>query len=708
MTTFPPYVQLDSGSSAMVIGTASGTPEIVHWGSQLGDDLNEAAIRGLFSDSIAHNDSDIVSARGVWRENARGHLGRPTLVAHRSGLDFSPLFELQELDQDGNQLTLVSADAHAGIAVMALFEALGHGLFRVSYSVENRGSTPLTVNDFDVWLPLPDRAVESMDFTGRWAKERQPQRRDIQFGVWMREGREGRPGFDHTIAQLALTRNANFQTGEVWSTGVEFSANPRYGLEMQPTGKKSMVAGMVLLPGEVILSPGATHHAAPVIAGYSKFGLDGLTSNHHEWIRSRSNHPTKAKPRPLTLNVWEAVYFNHNFDKLSELADVASAVGVERMVLDDGWFGSRRDDRSGLGDWTVSEEVWPEGLTPLIDKVTSLGMEFGLWFEGEMVNPDSDLYRAHPDWILKVGDRVPPEGRHQQVLDFTNEEAFAFILESVSAVLGAHKISYIKWDHNRALVDPAHEDRPSVVTQTRAIYRMFDELKSRFPGLEIESCSSGGARIDLGMVQHADRFWTSDCNEAKERQDIQRYTQMVIPPEMLGTHVGPTMSHQTGRVLSLNFRALTALFGHAGIEWDITEATAEERRTLTEWATYYKANRELLHSGKVVRVDQPDPAISLYGVVAHDHSHALFAYFALDTLAGSTAPRFTIPGLEAGRTYRVRAAFPTGVPPHAHNEMPGWVNEEVTLMTGAVLESIGLLAPVIAPESGFVIECEAV
>lgn len=707
MSTIPPVVHLESGTASLVIGTHAGTPEVLHWGSALEGSLGEQEVTSLFSESIAHNDSDIVSPFGIWRENGRGHLGRPTLVAHRDGLDFSPLFVLKSVEQKADKAIFHSVDDYAAIAVSAEFEAIGFGLFRVTYLLENRGASALTVNDFDVWLPLPDRATESMDFTGRWAKERQAQRREIQFGTWMREGREGRPGFDHSIVQLAMTTHASFQEGEVWAAGVEFSGNPRYGIEMQPTGKKSMVAGMVLLPGEIILQPGAQHRSAPVIAGFSAEGFDGVTSSYHEWIRSRSTHPTQTKPRPLTLNVWEAVYFNHNLEKLSQLADVAAEVGVERMVLDDGWFGSRRDDYSGLGDWTVSDEVWPDGLDPLIDKVTSLGMEFGLWFEGEMVNPDSDLYRAHPDWILKVADRVPPEGRHQQVLDFTNEEAYSFILESVSAVLSAHNISYIKWDHNRALVDPAHQGHPSVVTQTQAIYRMFDELKSRFPGLEIESCSSGGARIDLGMVGHADRFWTSDCNEAKERQHIQRYTQMAIPPEMLGTHVGPTASHQTGRVLSLNFRALTALFGHAGMEWDITEATQDERQVLAQWANYYKAHRDLLHSGKVVRVDQPDEAIWVHGVIAHNQSRALFAYAAMDTLAGSTAPRFTLPGLNASTTYSIRAAFPTGVPPHAHNTLPGWMTDGATL-TGSMMQSVGLVAPVIAPESGFVIEVEAV
>ena len=695
------YLSIASGNNQLVLANHFGSVQVLHWGAKLSPD--EQFDPSWLGQVRAENDSDITGPFGLWRENSRGHTGRPSLIAHRAGLDFSPKFAVVEFSQTEERILVVGNDESTQLEIRSEFVSVGQGLFRVAQKVTNLGEGDLVINDFDCWLPLPVRAVESMDFGGKWGKERQPQRRDIQFGLWLREGREGRPGFDHSVAKFAMTRNTDFQTGEVWALGIEFSGNPKYGIEKTPTGATSIMAGTLLLPGEIILGHGESFEAPTALAGYSSEGLDGITSVFHEWIRARQDHPTKIRPRPLTLNVWEAVYFDHRREKLDQLAEIAAEIGVERLVLDDGWFGARRDDKRGLGDWFVSSEAWPEGLNPFIEKVNSLGMEFGLWFEGEMVNADSDLYRAHPDWILHVGDRVPPEGRNQQVLDFTNQEAFDFILESVSKVLKDHNIAYIKWDHNRILVDPAHQNRPSVISQTKAIYRMFDLLRERFPGLEIESCSSGGGRIDLGMVQHAQRFWTSDMTEALERQQIQRYTQMAIPPEMLGTHISSFTSHQTARSLHLNFRGITALFGHAGIEWDVTQATTEERTQLKQWADYYKRNREFMHSGRYVRFAQPDDALFISGVIAHDRSAAILAYVAERTIDASTAPSFVIPGLDLGRLYHVRAAFPTGVPHHA--KLQPWT-QGVT-MSGSALANVGLVAPLIAPESGFIIEISA-
>jgi alpha-galactosidase len=220
--------------------------------------------------------------------------------------------------------------------------------------------------------------------------------------------------------------------------------------------------------------------------------------------------------------VWEAVYFDHDLDRLTELARRAAAVGAERYVLDDGWFGSRREETRGLGDWTVSPEVWPDGLAPLADRVHDLGMQFGLWFEPEMVNPDSDLYRAHPEWVLGAA-RLPPSWRHQQVLNLAHPDAYAYILERLDALLTEYDIAYLKWDHNRDVVDaPVH-------AQTLAVYRLLDELRARHPGVEIESCSSGGARVDLGILARIDRVWGSDSNDALERQHIQRWTALLLP-----------------------------------------------------------------------------------------------------------------------------------------------------------------------------------
>ena len=403
--------------------------------------------------------------------------------------------------------------------------------------------------------------------------------------------------------------------------------------------------------------------------------------------------------------MWEAIYFEHSFEKIKSLVDIASEIGIERVVLDDGWFGSRRDDKSGLGDWVISPEVWPDGFTSMIEYINAKGIEFGLWFEGEMINPDSDLYRAHPEWVLREADRTPALWRNQLVLDLAHEGAFAHVLEQTSAILNAHNIAYIKWDHNRVLNDGGHLGRAGTRTQTQAIYRLFAELKNRHPHLEIESCASGGARIDLGVLDYVDRFWTSDNNDALERQTIQRWTSFVIPPELLGTHVGPTRGHQTGRTLDLSFRGVTALFGHAGIEWDITQASQSERGILKEWATFYKSNRALLHSGKTIRVDYPDPHGQIYGVVAHDQTRALFTYAQLTpTIAVHPAP-MKLRGLNPDKNYRINAIFPAGQPHFMLHKKPAWM-DGVTL-TGRELEVIGVTTPILGPEQALMIEIKA-
>jgi alpha-galactosidase len=403
--------------------------------------------------------------------------------------------------------------------------------------------------------------------------------------------------------------------------------------------------------------------------------------------------------------MWEAVYFNHSFDGIKKIVDKAAELGVERVVLDDGWFGARRNDRLGLGDWVVSKDVWPEGLQPIIKYINDKGIEFGLWFEGEMVNPDSDLYRAHPDWILQEPGRIPVEGRWQQVLDLTKEGAYNHVLNQVDAVLTENNIAYIKWDHNRHISDPISDGHPVVRKQTEAIYRLFDELKRRHPGLEIESCASGGGRVDLGMIEHADRFWTSDQNDALERQQIQRWSAMVIPPEFLGTHIGPTVGHQMHRTHEISFRALNALFGHAGIEWNVTEANESELAVLKSYIDFYKKHRGLLHSGDVVRSDVIQGNAQMYGTVAKDKKSALFTYMQLTSLDNFGPLVATFDGLDAKTLYSVAINEKLSAPEFLQKAQPGWwpsVN-----LTGEHLQSIGLQLPVCKPETGLLFEITA-
>ncbi len=678
-------ILLTADGVMVAIDVRDGAPVVTHWGADLGA-------------------ADLHAERldpGLWRENARGFTGAPALVGDRDGLDWSPKFVVSGVEQSGGVVTIESVDAAASLTVTARFELAPAGVLTVAQTVTNTGPTPYTLHELTTWLPLPDQATEVLDFTGHWGNERQPQRRPIQVGVWSREAREGRSGTDHTIVQLALESGAGFRSGEVWALGVQWSGNSRQVVERTNRGYTSIGAGELLLPGEVVLGPGETYVAPSVSATWSREGIDGVSDRLHRWVRARPQHP--SSPRPLTLNVWEAVYFDHSLERLIALADLAASIGVERYVLDDGWFLGRRHDHAGLGDWVVDPAVWPNGLHPLVDHVTGLGMQFGLWFEGEMINPDSDLYREHPEWIFHVGDRVPPEERHQQVLDLGHEGAYQHVLGQVDAILTEYDIAYIKWDHNRVILEPAHLGRAGVRRQTEAIYRLFDELKLRHPGLEIESCSSGGGRVDLGMIDHADRFWTSDMTDAVERQQIQRWTGIAIPPEMLGTHIASPVSHQTFRTTSLPFRAITALFGHAGIEWDIASASPEDLEHLRAWVAYYKEHRENLHSGRVVRLEEQDGAL-VHGVVAQDASAALYAYVRLDQHPGKDPQRFRLPGLDPLATYEVRLAQPAGSASTEYREL----ELDTTVTTGAALAELGIRPPWLMPQAAFLVEVRRV
>jgi alpha-galactosidase len=700
-------IHLSQARSSIIFEHDGDSLAVLYWGKKLGaiNEKSADAIRSALTKPAFHGGLDVSSSNLILREHSRGWIGHPALRGHRGGVSASNSFTVKSAVQKDQSMVALFVDAIAGLEIEMTYTLTPSDILLMDAKVTNTAEGDYFLDHFLYWLPLAEQANEVLDFYGHWTKERQPQRRSIDYGLLTREGFEGRSGHDYTITQVALNHATGFRHGEAWSLAMAWSGNNIHHVERLIDGHKSIGAGENLLPGELILKKGDSYNAPRAIATFSDRGLDGVTNNHYSWIRSRSNHITKLRPRPLTLNLWEAVYFNHNEEVIRKMVDKAADIGVERLVLDDGWFGSRRNDRAGLGDWVVSKDAWPNGLGPIIKYINDKGMEFGLWFEGEMVNRDSDLYRAHPDWILQEPGRLPIEGRWQQVLDLTKEGAYNHVLNQVDAVLSEFNIAYIKWDHNRHLTDPVSDGRPVVRKQTEAIYRLFDELKKRHPGLEIESCSSGGGRIDLGMIEHADRFWTSDQNDPLERQQIQRWTGLVIPPEFLGTHVGPTVGHQMHRTHSVSFRALNALFGHAGIEWDINEADAKDTAVLKAYIAFYKKHRDLLHSGTVVRSDEIVGNAQLYGTVSLDKKEAIFTYMQLTSLDNFGPLLTTFDGLDKETTYQVNVVENLSADDFIQKRAPGWW--PALNLTGDQLAHVGLQLPVLKPESGLLFHIQA-
>ncbi|MFJ9407711.1 alpha-galactosidase [Streptomyces sp. NPDC101393] len=693
-----------AGTSLVLDLSGGGLPRVPHWGADLGE-LTPAQLAALVRADAAQKVSSTPDAPvplSVLPQQSAGWPGTPGLSGHRETGGAAPAFTVRGRSvrpsgrEAAGRLTVEAVDEDGGLALTLETELTVAGLVRLRARVTNTGPGPYHLTELTPALPVPAQATEILDLTGRHLRERAPQRHAFTLGSHLREGRRGRTGSDATLLQIAGEAGFGFRSGEVWGLHVGWSGNHRSLAERLPDGRSLLAGGELLLPGEIRLAAGSSYTSPWVHGSYGRHGLDELSGRFHRHLRERARHPASA--RPVTLNTWEAVYFDQDLATLKELARAAAEAGAERFVLDDGWFRGRRDARAGLGDWYVDEEVWPDGLHPLIDAVHARGLEFGLWVEPEMINPDSDLARAHPDWLLAATpSRLPPASRHQQVLDLTRPDAYAHILGRLDALLREYRIDHLKWDHNRDLVDAAAHH------QTTAAYRLLDEVRARHPRLEIESCASGGARVDLGVLERTDRVWTSDCLDALERQRIQRWTGLLLPPELLGAHVGAPVAHTTGRTHTLDFRAGTALFGHFGIEWDLTAASGAERARLAEWVALYRELRPLLHTGTVVRGDHPDPALWVHGVVAADGARAVFALVQTATSVQAPAGRVRLPGLDPDADHRVTPLAPGDRPEGPSPSVLPWWEKGVTL-PGRVLAEVGVRAPTLFPERLVLVE----
>ncbi len=713
------------GVSVVIDATAGRLPAIVHWGAALPpmDAEQAAALVAAAVPVIASNNADVPPRVAVLPEHHTGWTGRPGLVGSRDGRQWSPAFRVTSVLVDGAAVrgfadlgaasaAFAADDVEGQLRLLLVIELLATGLLRVRATVTNLAEEEYTVDGLTPSLAVPADAVELLDFGGRHNQERVPQRTALHTGVHLRENRKGRTGPDSAYVLHAGPAGFGFATGRVHAVHTAWSGNHIHYAERALTGETLLGGGELLLPGEIRLAAGESY-TSPWLYGSFGEGLDEVAHRFHRHLRARPR-PVSAQ-RPVTLNVWEAVYFDHDRDRLLDLADRAAEVGVERFVLDDGWFGGRRSDDAGLGDWVVSDEVWPAGLHPLVDRVRTLGMQFGLWFEPEMVNPDSDVARAHPEWIMAARREWPIEARRQQVLNLGIPGAYAHVKGQILALLDEYDIGYIKWDHNRDLIEAGTQTdggRPGVHAQTLAFYRLLDEIRAAHPDLEIESCSSGGARIDLAVLERTDRVWVSDNIDPHDRQRMLRWTGQLLPPEYLGSHIASGRSHVTGRIHDLGFRAGTAIFGHLGIEWDLAQASPEELAQLREWIGYYKEQRAFLLTGTMVRMDDlSDGAggpVHLHGVVAPDRSRALFAFAPADSLYPNPAPRLRFRGLDPDRAYRVRPVL-VGGEPSGLQPPPWWGGPEYpgAVFLGAALEAPGVAAPVVHPDQVVLLRIDA-
>ena len=475
-------------------------------------------------------------------------------------------------------------------------------------TLENGGEGDIFIRklmSFSMDMPTSDYRMLTLD--GGWAKEAHIHEREVSYGILVNDSTTGGSSNRHNPAFLLKSRGCDEERGEVYGFNLIYSGNHYSAVEKGNHDTLRVMSGInphcflwKLKGGERFCTPQA-------VMSYSDKGINAFSANMHDFVNSHIiRSEFQYSERPVVVNNWEATFFNFNRRKLLALARRAKRLGVEMFVLDDGWFGKRNNDRAGLGDWVVNKKKLPGGISSLSKAIHRMDMKFGLWFEPECVNPDSDLYRAHPDWAISVPGREPSFSRNQLVLDLTREDVRDYIVEAVSSVLESAEIEYVKWDYNRHI-----SDMYSLSLQNqgeffhRYILGLYEVLRRIFaekhPHVLLESCSSGGNRFDLGMLCYSPQIWTSDDTDALERLDIQRGIFTFYPQSCVSAHVSMTPNQQTLRSAPLSTRFNVATFGVLGYELDFGELTPDERRQIKEQIAFYKSHRALLQYGRLER-----------------------------------------------------------------------------------------------------------
>ena len=617
--------------------------------------------------------------------------GQPALLASDAkGVALMPNFVLQDVHCQHQFLKLSYTDVDIGLTYSASINIAIEGVWQLSADLK-------CVDKIQVhWLAAPvlpaaDKCERILEFGGKWCGEFKRHERSFGPSALVRENRTGRTGHEHFPGLIMAAQGASYCQGDVYAWHYAWSGGHKMVAEQLPDGRRQVQFGHVphSYRGLARNFSSATQYIA-----FSAGGINGVSVPLQKYVREQLL-PTKLmqKPRPVHYNCWEAIYFDHQVELLKDLAQRAASLGAERFVLDDGWFGQRDDDTSSLGDWDLDVRKYPQGLAPLIEHVRSLGMGFGLWFEPEMVNEDSQLYRTHPDWVL--GSAKQSRGRQQLVLNIALTEVQAYLYKKVSLLLTNNAIEYIKWDHNRVLpfADAA---------QTEAIYTLLGRLRVAFPKVEIESCSSGGGRIDYGILKHAQRVWLSDSNDALERLRIQHQAATFLPAIVTGSHVGPRHCHTTGRVHSMAFRAWVAAQRHMGMEMDPRELTTAEISQLVTIVKWWKQQRSWLLQADILRLDSHDEAI-----LAEQHLATTgdqFVVFAgVADSSSQISPRpLSLTGLDAEAQYQINLVNRDELVGLSRGEMA--IKIDKLTLSGSYLMNYGVTLPWQFPNAMWVLQ----
>lgn len=641
------WVLQDDRQSLVLASCQDRLPEIVYWGARLPHNDDPESVARAVKLDVTGGMLDVNPDMSICPEVRQSFPGQPGLSLRlENGLPLLPRFRFLSADATTHRLELAFSDERARLNYTAYLELDPETHIITSWAEIEAKQTAVFLD----WLsapvfPAPQFGDEILDFSGRWCGEFQMNRTQWSAGMRFRENRTGRTGHEHFPGALLPCHGATNTQGEAYGFHYGWSGGHRMVAEELPDGRRQIqfghAAGSQATPKQ--------HFAtAPLYSTYSGQGLNGCAVAFQRHLRDRIvQYPKPDRMRPVHYNCWEAVYFDHNLPDLKDIANRAAALGAERFVLDDGWFGTRDNDTRALSDWVIDARKYPDGLAPLIRHVHGLGMTFGIWFEPEMINPDSDVYRNHPDWALGDVDQVL--GRHQKVLNMARADVRAYLFDRISAILAENDIDYIKWDHNRVLPMPDAD-------QAHGAYALIDQVRTAFPKVELESCASGGGRIDFGILARTHRVWLSDSNDALERLKIQHNAALFLPMVVTGSHVGPRHCHTSGRTIDMGFRAWVAAQRHMGFEMDPRELTEDETRILCNVTNWWKSNRSWMTTADILRLDSADPAVLAEQQIARDG--ARFVVFAgkAETSRQILPRPLRLAGLDPKAHYRVSLA----------------------------------------------------
>jgi alpha-galactosidase len=702
-------VSLIGGGMLLIIDCDDQKPSVVYWGIELSHGSNIAQVGALMTAQVPRSSPSNDHKITLIPTDGEGFLGQSGLRCHREGQSWAVDLKLSSIEQSNEHSVIFNyQDNDHGVTVkQTLAMDAATGLVCYDNVITNLNDQVLQLDWLaSATLPIPAACSDIIGFEGRWGKEFQLKRTQRFCGLHVRENKAGRTSQDSYPAIIVAEPDCKDLSGTAYAFHLGWSGNHRLYVEERSDSRNLVGMGELLLPGEIRLAKDDSYASPTMYGVFSNTGLNGVTQAFHAFVRSDILRPQiSSKKRPVHFNTWEALYFDHTPEGLMRLAERAAELGAERYVLDDGWFRNRNDDTAGLGDWFVDEERYPEGLQPIIDKVHSLDMEFGIWFEPEMVNPESDLYKAHPDWTLSHLNASPIQSRNQLVLDFSRQEVCDYIFDCVDSLLQQYDIKYIKWDMNRDLHQPTNYlGQAGVHKHVQALYKMLSGLRDKHPHVEIESCSSGGARADLGILRYTDRFWASDSNDAVDRLSIQKGISLFLPPEIMGSHIGPYDCHLTGRKLDPELRSAVSLFGHMGVEADPDDSPQADLDVCKQGIALHKKFRHLVHHGQLYRFELNKHS-DAFGVISNDKTEALYSYVELGGYPRHLASQYCFHGLDDSQLYEFNVVWPSNLKtptPEIITSLNG------RALPGDWLKQVGIRMPLLLPQSCVLIHLKVI